>query len=70
MERLINKVRVCRAERDISQDTLAKAVGVARQTIVAIEGGDYSPSVALALKIARHFNKPVEEVFSLKETDL
>ena len=66
MEKLANKVKVCRAERDISQDTLAKAVGAARQTIVAIEGGDYSPSVVLALKIARYFNKPLEEVFSLK----
>jgi putative transcriptional regulator len=65
MEKLHNKVKVCRAERDISQDILAKAVGVSRQTIVAIEGGDYSPSVALALRIARYFKKPVEEVFSL-----
>ena len=66
MEKLINKVKVCRAERDISQETLGKAVGVARQTIVAIEGEDYSPSVVLALKIARYFNKPLEEVFTLK----
>ena len=63
---MANRVRVCRAERDISQEVLGKAVGVARQTIVAIEGGDYSPSVVLALKIARYFNKPLEEVFSLK----
>lgn len=63
---MFNKVRVCRAEKDISQETLAKAVGVSRQTIVAIEGGDYSPSVVLALKIARYFGKPMEEVFSLE----
>jgi putative transcriptional regulator len=66
VEKLFNKVRVCRAEKDISQETLAKAVGVSRQTIVAIEGGDYSPSVVLALKIARYFGKPMEEVFSLE----
>ncbi|OGS09059.1 MAG: transcriptional regulator [Elusimicrobia bacterium RIFOXYA12_FULL_51_18] len=66
MEKLVNKVRVCRAERDISQEALGKAVGVARQTIVAIEGADYSPSVVLALKIARYFKKPLEEVFTLK----
>jgi putative transcriptional regulator len=67
VEKLFNKVRVCRAERDISQDILAKAVGVSRQTIVAIEGGDYSPSVVLALKIARYFKRPVDEVFGLDQ---
>jgi len=65
MDKLINRLRVLRAEKDISQETLAKAVGVSRQTIVAIEGEDYSPSVTLALKIARYFARPLEEVFSL-----
>ncbi|MCG2725081.1 MAG: helix-turn-helix transcriptional regulator [Elusimicrobia bacterium] len=64
---LKNKLKVLRAEKEISQDALAKAVGVSRQTIVAIEGKDYSPSVVLALKIAGYFNKSVEEVFSLSE---
>lgn len=68
MEKLANKVRVCRAERDISQETLAKAVGVTRQTIVAIEGGDYSPSVVLALKIAGYFGKNLESVFHLDKS--
>ncbi len=68
MEKLLNKVKVCRAERDISQDVLAKAVGVSRQTIVAIEGGDYSPSVVLALKIAAYFGKPLGEIFKLENT--
>ena len=66
MEKLINKVRVCRAEKDISQEALAKAVGVSRQTIAAIEGGDYSPSIMLALKIARYFGKTIEDIFMLK----
>ena len=65
MAKLENKLRVLRAEKDISQDTLAKAVEVSRQTIVAIEGKDYSPSIVLALKIAEYFDKTVEEVFSL-----
>jgi len=67
MDELKNRLRILRAEKDISQETLAKAVGVARQTIVAIEGEDYSPSVLLALKIARYFGKPMEEVFCLRD---
>lgn len=66
MEKLKNRLRVLRAEKDISQETLAKAVGVSRQTIVAIEGDDYSPSVLLALKIAAYFGKKMEEVFYLE----
>lgn len=60
---LKNKLRVLRAEKDISQETLANAIGVSRQTIIAIEGEDYSPSIVLALKIAKYFKKTVEEVF-------
>lgn len=67
MDLLRNKLRVLRAEKDISQEVLAKAVGVSRQTINAIEGGDYSPSVFLALKIARYFGKPMEETFYIEE---
>ncbi|MDD2805484.1 MAG: helix-turn-helix transcriptional regulator [Elusimicrobiales bacterium] len=67
MEKLKNRLRVLRAEKDISQEVLAKAVGVSRQTVVAIEGDDYSPSVALALKIAAYFGKPMEEVFYLEK---
>jgi putative transcriptional regulator len=65
MDKLKNRLRVLRAEKDISQETLAKAVGVSRQTVVAIEGDDYSPSVTLALKIAAYFGKTMEEVFYL-----
>jgi len=67
MDKLLNKIRVLRAEKDISQEVLAKGVGVSRQTINAIEGEDYSPSVLLALKIARYFGKPMEEVFYIEE---
>ena len=67
MKKLNNRIKVLRAEKEISQDTLAKAVEVSRQTIVAIEGKDYSPSIILALKIAEYFDKPVNDVFSLSE---
>ena len=67
MSKLENKLRILRAEKEISQDTLAKAVEVSRQTIVAIEGKDYSPSIVLALKIAGYFDKSVDDVFSLTE---
>lgn len=52
---------------EMSQAALAERVGVSRQTIVAIEGGDYGPSVELALRIARVFSVPVEGIFSLPE---
>jgi len=66
MDKLKNKLKVLRAERNISQEDLAKAVGVSRQTVNAIEGGDYSPSVVLAMKISSYFSRKVEEVFSLE----
>lgn len=65
--RLVNRLRVLRAERDLTQEALAKAVGVTRQTIIAIEGGEYEPSVLLALALARHFGRSLEELFQLEE---
>ncbi|MGE5479451.1 MAG: helix-turn-helix transcriptional regulator [Chloroflexota bacterium] len=64
-----NTLRVERAIKNITQEELAKAVGVSRQTINAMELGKYAPSVILALKIARHFEKPLEAIFSLEESD-
>ncbi|NPA85592.1 MAG: helix-turn-helix transcriptional regulator [Crenarchaeota archaeon] len=61
------RLREVRKERGVSQQALAEAVGVTRQTIIAIERGKYLPSLALALKIASFFGVPVEEIFSLKE---
>jgi putative transcriptional regulator len=58
-----NRLKVLRAERDMSQADLADRVGVARQTIVALEAGKYAPSLPLAYKIARQFSVPVEQVF-------
>lgn len=64
-----NKIRVARAERRLTQQQLADAVGVSRQTINAIESGKFVPSTVVALKIARAFERPVEEIFFLEEGD-
>lgn len=58
-----NHVREIRRMRDLTQADLAKAVEVSRQTIVSIEGGDYAPSVYLALRIAGVLETTVEELF-------
>ncbi len=64
-----NRIKVERAELDITQQQLAEAVGVSRQTIVAIEKNRFLPSTPLALKISKFFGKPVESIFILEETD-
>lgn len=58
-----NRVREIRTKEGATQEELAIAVGVSRQTIVAIERGNYVPSVLLAMSIAKHFEVPVEELF-------
>ena len=58
-----NKIRVLRAMKDITQDQLAKALSVTRQTIIAIENGKYNPSLELAFKIAEYFQTTIEEIF-------
>ena len=58
-----NSLRVLRAHLDISQAELAERVGIARQTVNALEVGRYAPSLPLAFKIAKVFGKTVEEVF-------
>lgn len=61
-----NNIRRCRFNRnEISQEALAEAIGVTRQTIHSIEKGKYIPSALLAFKIAKFFEKNVEEVFYL-----
>ena len=52
-----NRIKIERAEKDVTQQQLADAVGVSRQTIVAIEKGKFMPSTPLALKIAKYFSK-------------
>ena len=58
-----NRIKVFRAMHDLTQENLAHALGVTRQTILAIEKGKYDPSLDLAFKIARYFKVPLEEVF-------
>ena len=55
------------AEDGMTQQALADQVGVTRQTVVALEGGAYTPSLALALRISRLFDKNVEEIFWIDE---
>jgi len=64
-----NRLRVLRAEFNWSQMELGLRAGVSRQAINAIETGKYDPSLPLALKIARIFDQPVEDIFELEETD-
>jgi len=53
-------------ERKMTQEILAEETGVTRQTIIALEKGNYVPSVLLALKIARYFKTPLEQIFKLR----
>jgi putative transcriptional regulator len=64
-----NNLRVERAIKNITQEELAKSIGVTRQAINSIELGKYVPSTVLALKLSRYFNKNVNEIFILDETD-
>ncbi|HTD41563.1 MAG TPA: helix-turn-helix transcriptional regulator [Mucilaginibacter sp.] len=64
-----NNIRVERAIKNITQADLAEQVSVSRQTINTIESNKYVPSTVLALKIAKVFNKPLEEIFILEEGD-
>jgi putative transcriptional regulator len=57
------KLKVFRAMRDLTQEALAKEIGVTRQTVIAIEKGKYNPSLELAFKIARYFDASIEDIF-------
>ena len=62
-----NKIKVYRAMHDLTQEHLAEAIGVTRQTILAIEKGKYVPSLDLAFRIARYFKVNIEEIFLYEE---
>lgn len=64
---LHNRLKEFRASRNINQSEMGQLVNVSRQTISMIERGDYSPSVTLAIKIARTFGVHVEDIFSYEE---
>lgn len=64
-----NNIRIERAIKNLTQEDLAKKISVSRQTINAMEANKYVPSTVLALKIARVFGKPVEDIFALENND-
>lgn len=65
-ETVLNRVHEFRVKAQVTQEELAEAIGVTRQTIIAIERGNYIPSVLLVLKIAKFFKEPLEKIFSIK----
>jgi DNA-binding XRE family transcriptional regulator len=68
-ERVINRIEELRLAAGISRQKLADAVGVHYQTVGYIERGEYSPSLVLALQVAKVLNAPVETIFSLEEEE-
>lgn len=64
-----NRIKIERAIHNLTQDELAQKIHVSRQTIHAIESGKYVPSTVLALRLARLFQKPVEEIFELEKDE-
>ena len=64
-----NRVKEERIAKQFTQTRLADLIGVSRQTVFSIETAKYVPSVVLALKLAELFGKPVEEIFSLEESE-
>ncbi len=63
------KMKAARAAKDLSQDDLAKACGVSRQTISAIEKGDYNPTIKLCIAICRILNRTLDELFWEEQAD-
>lgn len=61
---MMNRLKVLRAERDLTQAQLAEALEVSRQTVNAIETGKYDPSLPLAFRIARLFGQRIEDIFT------
>jgi putative transcriptional regulator len=65
-----NRLKVARAEKNVTQEDLARLAGVTRQTISSVESGQYCPSTRLALVLARNLGKRVEELFYLEEDNV
>lgn len=66
-ERINNIVYQLRRAKGVTQAELAQAAGITRQTVIAIEKGDYTPSLLLAFKIGKFFNLKIEEIFSYEK---
>ncbi len=67
MAKMTNKLKVLRAEHDLTQEKLAEIVDVTRSTINYIEKNEYMPSLALATRIARYFKIPIEQIFIVED---
>jgi putative transcriptional regulator len=67
---MTNKLKVARVSQQLTQEELAKKAGVSRQTISAIEAGNYVPSTLLALKLGQILTMPVEQIFQLEPQDM
>jgi putative transcriptional regulator len=65
MPKISNRLKVLRAEHNLTQEQLAKAVGATRSTINYLEKNEYAPSLLLAVRISRYFNLSIEEVFTI-----
>ncbi|MDD2901430.1 MAG: helix-turn-helix transcriptional regulator [Syntrophales bacterium] len=65
--KMTNRLHVLRAEHRLTQEQLAREIGVTRATIGAIEGGGYNPSLELAFRLARFFNTEINAIFSVEE---
>ena len=69
-QKLFNtKIKILRAERDLTQEDLAIDLGINRSTILEIERGTFNPSLKLAFSIANYFNKSIDEIFEIIEED-
>jgi Predicted transcriptional regulators len=66
---ITNRIHVLRAEHRMSQTELAECIGVSRKTISTIETGKFTPSTTIALRLARYFKVPVEDIFELKDIE-
>lgn len=64
---IISKIHVFRAEKRITQQQLAESIGVTRGTIIAIEKGNYNPSLELAFRLSKYFNTDINSLFKLEE---
>lgn len=62
-----NRIKEYRKERNLTQDDLAKAVSVTRQTIISLENGKYIASLSLAFKLAKYFKVKIEDLFIFEE---
>ena len=63
---LVNQIKEIRLDHNITQEQLAEVVGVSRQTIIAIEKGNYTPSLLLAMQLAKYFKVSVDYLFTIK----